>query len=95
MKRFSRKWFSQIMIHKLLKSKLDKLKKVISLESNFDYKLSYGDVILFLINHYEKTRHEESLIEQKLNISYPLIKKSFNFGRRLDGKQRVSYSFES
>ena len=56
MKRFSRKWFSQIMIHKLLKSKLDKLKKVISLESNFDYKLSYGDVILFLINHYEKTR---------------------------------------
>jgi len=83
------------MIHKLLKFKLDKLKKVISIETSIDYKLSYGDVVLFLINHYEKTKHEESLIEQKLLFSTPLQKKSINIATKLDGKQRVSYSLEN
>lgn len=83
------------MIHKLLKFKLDKLKKLISLESNLDCKLSYGDVILFLINHYEKIKYEESLIEPKLIFSTPLQKKSVNITTKLDGKQRVSYCLEN
>ena len=95
MKRFSRKWFSQIMIHKLLKSKLDKLKKVISYQSNLDTRLSYGDVIHFLINHYEKTKRIEYSVEQKLSFSTPLKRKSINVSNRLDRKQHFSYSFES
>jgi len=95
MKRFSRKWFSQIMVHKLLKFKLDKLKKVISYESNLDTKLSYGDVIHFLINHYEKTKQIEYPVEPKFSFSTTLKRKSFNVSTRLDRKQRFSYSLES
>ena len=83
------------MIHKLLKIKLDKLKKVISWERNLDYRLSYGDVILLLINHYEKTKQFEYTIEPKLIFSTSLQKKSVNIATKLDGKQRVSYSLES
>lgn len=95
MKRFSRKWFSQIMIHKFLKRELDQLKKSIKFETNSDYELSYGDVIIFLLTHYKKTKQNEYPVEQKLSVSIPLQKKSINVSTKLDGKQRVSYSLEN
>jgi len=95
MKRFSRTWFSQIMIHKLLKKELDSLKKNIAFETNVNYNLSYGDVITFLVNHYKKTKQKEYPIEEKLRVATPLQRKSINVGTKLDGKQRVSYSVET
>ncbi len=95
MKRFSRSWFTQIMIHKLLKRELDQLKKIIVKETNVNYNLSYGDIITFLINHYKKVGSNEHTIEQKLCVSIPLQKKSINVSTKLDGKQRFSYSLES
>lgn len=95
MKRFSRRWFSQIMIHRLLKRELDQLKKIISKETNVNYNLSYGDVITFLVNHYKKVSSNEHTIEQKFYVSVPLQKKSINVSAKLDGKQRVSYSLEN
>ena len=95
MKRFSRSWFTQIMIHKLLKRELDQLKKIIVKETNVNYNLSYGDVITFLINDYKKIRSNEHTIEQKFYVSVPLQKKSINVSTKLDGKQRFSYSLES
>lgn len=83
------------MIHKLLKHELDKLKKVISIETNASYNLSYGDVITFLINNYKKVSSNEHTIEQKLCVSIPLQKKSINVTTKLDGKQRISYSLEN
>lgn len=95
MKRFSRKWFSQIMIHKLLKKELDQLKKSIKYENNSKYDPSYGDVITFLLNHFKKTKQNEYPVEQKLSVTIPLQKKSINVSTKLDGKQRVSYSLEN
>jgi len=107
MQRFSRKWFSQIMIHKLLKRELDELKSTVSMEISSDWKLSYGDVISYLVKEFKKSRQIEYPIEQKLlsgtsfsstklKVSIPLEKiSSINSVTKLDGKARVSYSLES
>jgi len=107
MKRFSRKWFSQIMIHRLLKRKLDQLKVTIAKETNATWKLSYNDVITYLIKNYKESRRIEVLLEPKLltgvtldksslNLSVPLKKvTTLNTTTKLDGKQRVSYSLEN
>jgi len=83
------------MIYKFLKFELDKLKKIIAIETNTNYNLSYGDIIIFLVNHYKKVGSNEHTIEQKLCLSIPLQKKSINVSTKLDGKQRVSYSLEN
>ena len=95
MKRFSRGWFTQIMIHRLLKRQLDQLKKIIAKETNVNYNLSYGDVITFLVNNYKKTKQKEYPVERKLSVTVPLQTKSINVSAKLDGKQRVSYSLEN
>ena len=92
MKRFSKRWFSQIMINKLLKKELDQFETIIMIETNINYKLRYGDVIIFLMNHYKKTKQNEYLIEPKLIFSTPLQKKTVNIASKLDGKQRASYT---
>lgn len=96
MKRFSKQWFSQIMIHKLLKRELDQLKKIIAIDINVNYNLSYGDVITVLVNYYKKTKQIEYPIEQKLKVVTPLKKASpISVSSKLDGKTRVSYSLEN
>jgi len=83
------------MIHRLLKRQLDQLKKIIAKETNVNYNLSYGDVIVFLVNHYKKTKQKEYPVEQKLRVATTLQRKSINVSTKLDGKQRVSYSLEN
>lgn len=54
MKRFSRGWFSQIMVHKFLKRELDRLKDLVAIEAKINYNPSYGDVIKFLVHFYKE-----------------------------------------
>ncbi len=93
MKRFSRKWFVQIMINKLLK-KLDFLKQTMKLEYKKDYNLSYNDVITILVNSYKKNKEEFNL-EPKLRIGMPLKGSRWQVSSKLDGKTKVSFSLKS
>ncbi len=106
MKRFSRKWFSQIMINNKLKQKLDYLKEIIRMETNSPYKLSYGDVVKHLIQKYEESKRLEYPIREEitvvtplkaknLNVSIPLSKTSSISSSKLDGKRNVSFSLET
>lgn len=70
MKRFSRRWFAQIMINKLLKKELELLKPIMKKEYNYDYNLSYGDVITILLDNYKKKKLEFNL-EPKFTIAMP------------------------
>lgn len=95
------------MIHKLLKQNLELLKKIITIEINANYNLSYGDVITFLINHYKKTKQIEYQLEpkllsgvsfnkSKLYISIPLKKISTaSAASKLERKKFVSYSLDA
>ena len=95
MKRFSRKWFAQIMIHRLLKRELDQLKVTIAKEMNATWKLSYNDVIKQLIKNYKESRRIEVPLEPKLFLSNSLKNSRLKISLKLDGKQRVSYSLEN
>ena len=94
MKRLSAKWFSQIMINKVLKKELDSLKQNIRIQHNMNYNLSYGDVITILVKHYKEERKEYS-IEEKLLVSVPLKQIPLSWSNNLDSKTRVSFSVES
>ena len=84
------------MIHKIIKQQLDELKIIIALETNSTYKLSYGNVISYLINEFKQSKRIEYPIEQKLLVSVPIKQiKLFSTSSKLDGKTRVSYSLES
>jgi len=106
MKRFSRKWFSQIMIHKLLKKELDELKSIVLKEISSTHPISYADVITILIKEFKEKRKIECILEPKLlvknsfsgtelNATIPLRKILLASGSKLDGKQRISFSVES
>jgi len=103
MKRLSKKWFSQIMIHKKIKQELDSLKEIVRINTNANHRISYGDVITFLIKQYKNSLRVEyplsqgvlvgNEIEKKdLSVSIPIERKSFRVSSKLDGKQRVSYT---
>jgi len=105
MKRFSKRWFSQIMIHKLIKQELDGLKKIFEIRYNINYKLSYADVIIILIREYKKSRRVEYPINQKtlvgtkikrgnIKVVAPLRRRATSVGAKLDGKTRMSFSLE-
>jgi len=106
MKRFSKKWFSQIMIPKKLKQELDELKEFVRIDMNVNHPISYADVVRFLIKKYrEPLRVVYPLsqnvlvgnnIEKKdLRVSIPIKPKPFSAISKLDGKTRISYSVES
>ena len=95
MKRFSRKWFTQIMIHRLLKRELDQLKVIITKEMNATWKLSYNDEIKFLIKKFKESRRIEVPLEPKLLLGNSLKNTRLKISSKLDGKQRFSYSLES
>jgi len=95
MKRFSRKWFAQIMIHRLLKRELDQLKVTITKEMNATWKLSYNDVITYLIKNFKESRRIEVSLKPKLLLGSSLKNSGLKISSKLDGKQRVSYSLEN
>ncbi len=106
MKRLSKKWFSQIMIHKKIKQELDSLKEIVRIKTNVNHRISYADVIIFLIKHYKISLRVEyplsqgvlvgNEIEKKdLSVSIPLEKKLTRVSSRLDGKSRISYTLEN
>ena len=101
MKRFSKKWFSQIMIHKKIKQELDFLKETVRKETKVNHRISYGDEIIFLIKHYKKTQRQENSLmqsllvgevieEKKLCVSTPIKDNRTRVSSNLDGKFRVS-----
>ena len=95
MKRLSKKWFTQIMIHRLLKRELDQLKVIITKEMNATWKLSYNDEIKFLIKKFNESRRIEVSLEPKLLLASSLKNSGLKISSKLDGKQRFSYSIES
>ncbi len=106
MKRFSRKWFSQIMIHKKIKQELDSLKETVRRETRVNYRISYGDEIIFLIEHYKKTQRIEypllqsllvgnAIAKKNLYVSMPLKGNSIRVSSKLDGKLLGSTSLKS
>ena len=95
MKRFSKKWFSQIMVNKLLKKELDQLKIIIGNEMRATWKLSYNDVIKQLIENFKESRRIEVSLEPKLLLGSSLKNSGLTVSSKLDGKQRVSYSLEN
>jgi len=106
MKRLSKKWFSQIMIHKQLKQELDELKKVFAIKYKINYKLSYADVIRILISEYKKLRSVEyptsrkllvgtKIKRENLKVVVPLKRNPIKLASKLDGKIKVSFLLES
>ena len=106
MKRLSKKWFKQIMIHIKIKQELDSLKEIIRAKTGVKHKLSYGDVIIALIKHYknslrtEYTLNQGLLVDNKLeknnlSLSIPIKPKPFSATYKLDGKITASSSVES
>ena len=106
MKRLSKRWFAQIMIHKQLKQELDELKKVFTIKYKIKYKLSYADVIRILINEYKKPFRVVYPLSQKtlvgtkikredLKVVTPLRRQTTSVGVKLDEKTRVSFLLES
>jgi len=106
MKRLSKKWFSQIMIHKKIKQELDSLKEIVRVETNVNHRISYSDVIIFLIKQYKNSLRVEyplsqsvlvgNAIEKKdLSVSIHLARKLTSVSSKLDGKSRVSYTLEN
>jgi len=93
------------MIHKNIKQELDELKEIVRIDMNVNHKISYGDVIKYLIANYKKTLKATYPLSQKLlvgrkienqrlNVIIPL-RKSFGVSSKLDEKTRVSFSLES
>ncbi len=106
MKRFSRKWFAQIMIRKSLKQKLDSFKEIVRFETNANHPISYGDVVSFLIEKYEKPLRVVYPLSQKtlvgtkikrgnLKVVTRLRRQTTSVISKLDGKTRVSFLLES
>ena len=106
MKRKSKKWFSQIMIHKTIKHELDDLKETVRIHTRVNHRISYADVIIFLIKHYNKSLRVEYPIEEKLlvvnkleknnlSVCTPITPRPYSESVKLDGKTRVSNLLES
>jgi len=104
MKRFSKEWFSQIMIHKAIKHELDELKEIVRAHTGASHRISYADVIVFLIREYKKSLRivypisQKTLVGTKIKrgnlIVTPLRSNSTNVVSKLDGETRVVFSLE-
>ncbi len=68
MKRFSKKFFKQIMLPIPLKQELDKLKEIVRIDMNVNHPISYADVIIFLIKKYKETLRVEYPLSQNLLV---------------------------
>ncbi len=106
MKRFSKKFYKQIMLPLQLKQELDQLKEIVRIDMNVNHPISYADVIKFLIKHYKNSLRVVYPISQRLlvgneiqkenlNVSIPINPKPFSASSKLDEKIRVSFPVES
>ena len=106
MKRYSKKFFKQIMLSIPLKQELDQLKEIVRIDMNVNHPISYADVIRFLIREYKKSIRMVYPLSQKLllgknlenknlNVSIPLERKTIGTSSSIDGKTRVSYNVEN
>ncbi len=94
MRRF-RKWFAQIMINKLLKNELDQLKNTIAKEMNATWKLSYSDVIKYLIKNFKESRRIEVPLEPSIWSGNSFRNSRLKNTVKLEGKTIAAFSFES
>jgi len=82
MKRFSKKWFAQIMIHKLIKQELDQLKNIIRIDTHAVGPISYNDEIKYLIKKFNESRRIEVPLEPKLflgsSFKHPGLKVAYS-----------------
>ena len=101
MKRLSKDWFSQIMIHKQLMQELAGLKETVRILNGVNHRISYADVIIFLIREYKKSikvvypLSHKTLVGAKLKRRNPKVamplKKSTTIVTKLDGRTRVRF----
>jgi len=93
------------MIRKSLKQELDNFKEIVRFETNVNHPISYGDVVSFLIEKYEKPLRvvyplsQKTLVRTKikrgnLKVVTRLKRQSTSVGVKLDGKTRVSFLLE-
>ncbi len=73
--RFSRRRFNQIMISDDLRSLLDGLKEFIAIEQRKKYRVSYSDVIIYLIKKFVEKDLKYNIKSYALN--FPTRKTSF------------------
>jgi len=85
MKRFSKKWFAQIMINKLVKQELNQLKNIIRIDTHAEGPISYNDEIKYLIKKFKESKRIEVPLEPKLFLG-----SSFK-----DPGLKIAYSLES
>lgn len=94
------------MIPNSAKVELDKLKEDVRIHTRANYRISYADVINFLINHYNNSFRKEYPLRQKilvsknvqknnLCVSTPITPKPYSAMRKIDQKTRVSFLLES
>jgi len=85
MKRFSKKWFAQIMINKRIKQQLDQLKNVIRIDTHVQGPISYNDEIKYLIKKFNESRR----------IEVPLQPVLFSGSSFKDPGLKIAYSLKS
>ena len=93
------------MISNVLKNELDQLKNIISVEKSLTWDISYGDVIIYMIQEFKKSKTimypiepklllGNSFTEPSLKISTPMIKTLKKIVvTNVDNKNYVSYTF--
>ncbi len=93
------------MINNVLKNELDQLKNIISVEKSLTWDMSYGDVIIYLIQEFIKPKtimypiepkllFRNSFSEQSLKISTPMKKTLKKIVvTNVDNKNYISYTF--
>ena len=96
MKRFSRNRFSEIMINNVLKKELYDLKQPVKKEAAMTWKrISYGDVISYLVKEFKKSRDiEEQPLDKKLRVGYKFSSRKLRVSRKLNQKRYISYSLD-
>ena len=83
------------MINKLLKNELDQLKITIAKEMNATWKLSYSDVIKYLIKNFKESRRIEVPLDSKLWSGISFRNSRLKTNIKLEGKKIAAFSFES
>ena len=93
------------MIHKAIKHELDELKEIVRAHTGASHRISYADVIVFLIREYKKSLRVVYPLSQKtlvgtkikrenLKVVTPLRRYSTRIVSKIDGKTRVVFSLE-
>jgi len=92
---YNKQKFSQVMLNVGIKKQLDKLKPIIKKRIHIDMnKISYNDVIDYLIKNFQ-TKRIEYPIEQKHLVVIPLRPVSLSISSKLENKTKASFLLES